>query len=122
MANFEEPTGEMVADWSAWVADRPQVVRDLILSRDFAPWKLYRLKTSGHRVTIHSFDEHKDGPPTLRVHVTGKYNAVAFERTVFGIHPEDLIECELPASGEQLGSANLSEDQVRALFEQIGRT
>lgn len=114
--NWFEPTDEHRSNWATWVAERPQTIRDLIVKYDFAPWKLYRLKTSNHRVTIHSFDENKSGPPTLKIHVTGEFNAVAFERTVFNIKPEDLEECDLPKPGEPLGSMNMSIEDVKKIM------
>ena len=106
--NWFEPTDTERGEWEAWVLTRPRTVRDVIEKHGFAPWKLYRLKTSNHRVTIYSFAEPLDGSaPTLKVHVTGEFNTVAFERTVFGIKPEDLVECDLPAPGELLGSADM---------------
>lgn len=101
MANYGEPTEEQIAAWSAWVAERPPSVRTV--AERFFPWKLYRLRSSGHRVTIHSFDVGVDDSITLKVDVTGEFNFVAFERRVFGIAPDDLEECDLPSEDEQLG-------------------
>ena len=39
----------------------------------------------------------------MTVNVTGQYNRVMVERRVFGIKPEQLSECDLPASDEPLG-------------------
>lgn len=111
VARYHNPTPEELAAWNAWVESRPENVRDL--ARRLDPWTLYRLKSSGHRVTIYAIDEHNDEPVTLRVNVTGAFNLVAFERCVFGISPGDLEECELPAADEPLGSANLSVEQVK---------
>lgn len=113
MANWFEPTDNDRAGWAEWVAQRPEKVR--VVAEKFEPWKLYRLKSSSHRVTIVSFDQPKDEsqPVTLKVHVSGDFNRVAFERTVFGILPEDLEECELPGQDEPLGSANLDPKSFR---------
>lgn len=99
MANICDPTPEQLAGWSEWLAARPESVRRL--AERFVPWKLYRMKTTGHRCTVHSFGE--DG--TLVVSVTGRYNRVLFDHSVFGVSPDDLVECDLPAPGEFLGSA-----------------
>jgi len=80
-----------------WVASRPDKVQELI--RKLPPDRLYLLKTSGHRVTIYSYNEDN----TLTVTVTGKYNMITFARNVFGIKPEDLEECDLPGPDEPLG-------------------
>ena len=81
---------ERIEEWNAWVAERPEKVR--LVAERFQPWNLYRLKSSGHDVTIYSFDEPKgDEPITLNVLVLHEYNpGLAFERRVFGIEPDDL--------------------------------
>lgn len=103
MANISEPTEEERQSWAEWVASRPDNIRTV--AERFDPWKLYRLKSSGHRCTIYSFnsDDRSDAPVSLSVDVTGEFNKIAFARRVFGIDPEDLEECELPAAGEPLG-------------------
>lgn len=116
MANWQEPTPEGREMWGEWVAERPEPIRALVEKYGFAPWKLYKLKTSGHRVVIHSIDEPIEGEPTLTVLVDGRFNYVAFERRVFGIKPEDLEECDLPTSDEPLGSANLTLDEVKTML------
>ena len=60
------------------------------------------MKSTGHRVTMYSYSENG----TVTVNVTGDYNVVVFERQVFGISPDDLEECDLPAPGEFLGHAD----------------
>jgi hypothetical protein len=82
----------------------------------FWPNRLYRLKRGGHRVTIVSFDEEENGAISLKVRVSGEFNAVIFERTVFGIKPEDLEECDLPEPGEILGSLDMS-DLAKAMYD-----
>jgi hypothetical protein len=114
--NWMEPTIEGQEMWAEWVEERPDAIQALVAKYKFAPWKLYKLKTSGHRVIIHSIDEPKEGEPTLTVIVNGKFNFVAFERRVFGIKPEDLEECDLPRSDEPLGSANMTIEEARAFL------
>lgn len=121
MANWREPTDEQLSLWAAWVAGRPTKLRALLLEREFTPWKLYRLKSSGHRVEIVAFNEHADGTVSVRVNVGGKFNHVAFERSVFGIAPEDLEECDLPGPHELLGSRGLTIDQARAEMAARGK-
>lgn len=103
-----EPVDE--AALKVWAESRPPIVQALI--RSHPPGRLYRIKTSGHRATLYAYDE--DG--TIKVHVTGKYNLVAFDRTVFGVKPEDLEECELPGPGEILGTALTEDEDVNALI------
>jgi hypothetical protein len=89
--------GKLPKGWKAWVAARPERVRELC--KKYPPNRLYLLKSSGHRVFIYSYSE--DG--TVSVCVTGKFNFVTFERRVFGISPQDLEECDLPSTDEPLG-------------------
>lgn len=86
-----------VDGWNAWVSTRPAAVQDLC--KRLPPDRLYLLKTSNRRVTLYSYSE--DG--TVTVNVTGEYNMVTFSRQVFGINPDDLEECDLPADDEPLG-------------------
>lgn len=115
MANVYEPTDAQEKAWKDWCTTRPPAVRAVALR--FRPWKLYQLKSSGHRVTIRSFGEEKDGTISLTVAVTGEFNAVMFERGVFGIKPDDLVECELPLPGEIVGSANMPIEVVKAIHQ-----
>ena len=91
------PNPQQRAGWNEWLASRPDSVRNALDGKD--PWTLYRMKSSGHRVTLYSASE--DG--TLTVTVSGEHNAVAFERNVFGIQPDDLEECDLPSEDEAVG-------------------
>lgn len=105
MARVTQPTSKQEIEWKAWVESRPEPVRSIAMR--FDPWSLYLMKSTGHRVGIYSFSE--DG--TITVAVTGEFNAVAFDRRVFGISPEDLEECDLPGPDEIVGTA-MTEQQV----------
>lgn len=107
--NHYDPTDAQLREWNQWLNGRPQVIQDL--AARFPPWKLFRLKDSGHRVVPYSFNE--DG--TLTVTVLGKFNFVAFDRNVFGIDPADLDECDLPLPTETLCTAS------RIIAEATGR-
>ncbi len=96
--------------WEDWVSTRPLIIQELC--NKFPPNKLYRLKKSGHRVTLYSYSE--DG--TMTVIVSGEYNAVMFDRQVFGIKPEDLEECDLPCKDEILGAVLTKDEDVRAFI------
>lgn len=102
MARLMTPTPEQEAGYRNWLATRPDHVRQV--AERFDPWSLYRLKTSGHRVTVASFGEGEDGAVTLTVNVLADFNLVMFERQVFGIQPDDLEPCDLPAADERLGA------------------
>lgn len=107
MARFVEPTAEQERLWAEWLASRPARVRTV--ADQFEPWSLYRMKSTGHRVTVCSFFE--GDPVTLSVNVTGEFNAIAFERCVVGVDPSDLEPCELPDPDEALGAA-LTDQEV----------
>ena len=103
MARIFEPTESQQREWAKWVSKRPPKVR--AVAERFTPWTLYRMKTgSRSRVYIHSFGEYEDGSVSLTVNVTGQFNLVSFDRTVFGIKPEELEECDLPSADEPLGT------------------
>lgn len=99
--------------WFHWVESRPENIQELC--RKVPASKLYRLKESGHRVTIYSYQENG----TVAVAVLGKYNLVAFERRVFGIKPEDLEECEFPTRDEPLGALLTKQEDIDAHIESI---
>jgi len=114
MARYFEPNEQQTKLWQEWLATRPPNIRRV--AEQFDPWTLYQLKSTGHRVTIHSFSGENDvGPVTITVSVTGQFNIVGFERNVFGIKPEDLVECDLPNDDEFVGAAiqgELTNDQI----------
>lgn len=99
MARIYEPTAEQEQGWAAWVETRPPLVRDV--ARRFEPWSLYRLKSTGQRVTIRSIAT--DG--TLTVNVTGQFNLISHARAVFGIDADDLEPADLPGPDEPVGEA-----------------
>lgn len=109
MARTMEPTAEQLEGYRARVASRPDAVR--AVAEQFEPWGLYRMKSTGHRVTVASFGEGEDGAVTLTVNVLAAYNFVTFERQVFGIDLADLEPCELPDRDEITGTV-LSREQV----------
>jgi len=86
--------------WEEWVSSRPPIIQ--ALCHKYPHNRLYRLAGSGHRVLIYAYCE--DG--TVKVNVLGKYNVVAFERTVFDIDPSDLTECDEPDPDELVGTPN----------------
>lgn len=91
MARYIEPTVAELAEFAEWLAERPPVVQELAARLD--PWSLFLLKTTGQRVTIVAYGE--DG--TVRVEVSACVNpGLLFERTVFGIDPDDLEPCDIP--------------------------
>ena len=114
MAKVIEWSDEQKKAWDEWVATRPAVIQEMC--KRFPPNRLYRLKTSNQRVTLYSYSE--DG--TLTVNVTGEYNAVMFERRVFGIKSDDLEECDL-TNGDDVTGAVLTEQEDVESFIDMGR-
>ena len=107
---LEEYTPETQAKWDAWVATLPANVQEV--AKRLPPNRLYLLKSSGHRVTLRSYNDNG----SVSVDVTGRFNRVIFGRTVFGVLPEDLEECDGPAAGEDVGDtaaeANFSDEDI----------
>lgn len=91
------------AAWEEWLAERPEAVAKA--ARQYPPNRLYRMESTGHRVTILSYEEGDDGEcKTCRVLVSADHNCVIFARQVFGVRLDGLTECDLPEEGELLGS------------------
>ena len=84
------------AELNKWLEGRPPIIQDLC--KKFPPDRLYLYKPTNHRVTLYSYSE--DG--TMTIVVSGDYNAVVFPRQVFGIKPEDLVECDLPGEKRKI--------------------
>ncbi len=101
MADIETPTAAQIAEHKQWVAERPEHVQKL--AEQFSPWKLYRLSPTNSRVVVTGYDETENGGCTVRIAVLAKYNFVFFERSVFGVKPENLEECDLPGPDDKVG-------------------
>jgi hypothetical protein len=98
--------------WSAWVATRPPVIQQMCAK--YPPNLLYRLKTTGDRVTLVAYSENE----TVWVFVSGEFNLVTFERQVFGISVTDLEECDLPAESERVGCLINAPEEVEQFIAQ----
>ena len=98
MARWTEPTEKQEASWRKWVAKRPKKIR--AIAERLPPWELFRMKSTGQRVVLYSIFE--DG--TISVLITGKFNLALHDAKVFGIDPDDLEPCDLPAPDEALGA------------------
>jgi hypothetical protein len=96
--------------WQEWVDSRPPVVK--AMCERLPPDRLYRMKSTGQRVTMIGYSENR----TVRVSITGQYNAMTFDREVFGIDPDDLEECDLPPSDEPIGTLLTEQEDVDALL------
>ena len=102
---------DLTAEWEEWIKSKPQVIQDL--AKRLPPDRLYLLKSSGHRVELHGYVE--DG--TLIVRVLGKWNKIMFERNVFGIKPEDLVECDVPGPEEPLGVTLVKDEEIERYID-----
>ncbi len=102
-----------VANWEQWLSERPQSIQQL--AKQLPPDRLYRMNSTGHRVELVAYYE--DG--TLAVNVSGRFNYVTIERNVFGIQPDDLMECDLPPDDEPLGVAITDQDEVKKYIDRV---
>ena len=99
----------MPQEWHPWIASRPPVIQ--ALWQRCPPNRLYRMAETGQIVYPVAYNE----GGTLTVMVSGRFNLVMFERTVFGVSPDDLTECEWPTHDAIVGDLGLSPDgSVRA--------
>jgi len=116
MARIVEPTKKEQKEWDKWVKSRPDNVR--AIAERFDPWSLYKMKT-GQRCTLYSFGEQEDGSVTLSVNITGQFNFTDFDRCVFGVYPDDLEPCDLPASDEMLGTILTNDSDIENYIDEI---
>ena len=101
------------AEWNKWVATRPQIIQDLC--NRLPPDRLYKMTSTGHRVFLYSYQENG----TVTVVVSGEFNAIIFPRRVFGVKPDDLIECDLPAENDAVGSVLNDRGDIDNFINQI---
>ena len=122
MARVATPTPEEEAAWREWVAARPDAVH--AVAELFEPWSLFRMKPTGQRVVPVAFseadpDDGDAGRVTVRVRILAEFNAVAFERDVFGVDPDDLEPCEPPGPDEPVGSVFTDPADIDAYVDAI---
>lgn len=93
-----EPTADQIAEWQRWLAARPSHVR--VVAERFDPWTLYRLTTTGQRVSFTGCHEgarncgEADVDPmrvTVAVHAEHPVLGEVSARNVFGIDPDSLV-------------------------------
>ncbi len=113
MAKIMVWTDQQQIEWNKWVESRPPIIQDLC--RRFPPYNLYKLESTGQRVTIYSYSE--DG--TLTVNITGEYNIVMFDRQVFGIKAKDIEECELLKDTDATGTILTEQEHVENLLDAL---
>lgn len=88
MAKFAELNMQA---WQEWVEGRPPQVK--AMCEKWPPDRLYRMESTKQVVTIASYAE----SGTVRVNVLPEYNFCLFPLEVFGVDPNDLHECDIPA-------------------------
>lgn len=97
-----------------WLKTRPAVIQEL--GAKIRPNRLYRMTESGRRCYIISYSANG----TVTVVVDGNFNRVAFSRQVFGVNPDTLVECDLPAEGEDVGDtaaeAGYTDDDIKNIL------
>ncbi len=106
MARFHDPSPAEEKAWKDWIAGRPPHIR--AVAERYDPWTLYRMASTGQCVVILSF--FNDG--TVRVAISAQFNAVLHERSVFGVDPNTLTECDLPSPDEPVGAV-LNQQEVK---------
>lgn len=102
-------------EFRKWYDSRPPVIRELI--DRFPIDRLYRIKSTGHRGTLCSYNE--DG--TMAVTLDGTFCRVDFARNVFGLLPEDIEECDLPGPDEPTGCLLVGDEEIAEYIQQIKR-
>jgi len=90
VAKFKEWTTEQRIEWEEWLKDRPYIIKEL--AKRFPPNELFLLKTTGQRVYLMAYSEDN----TVTVAITGDFNKCLFDKSVFGINPDDLEPCDIP--------------------------
>lgn len=93
-----ELTGEKLEEYNKWLKSRPRTIQKLC--QKCPPDRLYRIRDTGERCYIVAYSEDR----TIRVAITGKYNYTMIDKTVFGLLPEDLEECDGPEPDEKIGT------------------
>jgi hypothetical protein len=120
MARYKEPTDENLQAWREWTASRPEAVR--LVAERYDPWTLYTLPLgSGSKKLCRNTRWLLVFSLLCRVVVTGEFNLVTHERSVFGIDPDDLEECDLPGADEPLGSLDLPIEVLKDLMTRYPR-
>ena len=104
------------AAFAEWLKTRPRVIR--AMAKQCPPNLLYRMKSTGHRATLYSYSENR----TVTVDIDGTYNALMFDRRVFGIDIDDLEECDFPASDVPVGTLLTEQAEIDAYIDMIRPT
>ena len=103
MAIWIKWTSTQEHSWNTWLKERPQVIQDMVAQYSLRPDRLYHYQSNPGsepvRVLIGALAE--DG--TVTIHYVCDFNldneaaqllGQLWERSVFGINPAELTECE----------------------------
>lgn len=93
------------------IQELPPEKREIFLR--YPPDRLYRLKETGERGVIQSYDSDN----TVTVAITGQFNRTIFGRAVFGIKLDSIEECDLPEPHEQLGEILTDQEDIDAFVK-----
>lgn len=97
MAIWNVFTEKQEEAWQQWVNEIPEPIKELC--KLYPPNKLFELKTTGQKVYVVQYDESlENNEHTLTVGIDVVFNKgkMFFDRNVFGIKANDLVECDLP--------------------------
>lgn len=89
-----ELTEKQKKDWDDWFSKLPENVKPIV--EKIAPWKTYRLKNHddiGSRYVPIEYNEGMNGKVTITCAKFNKIMPILGGYSVFGMKPEDLIEC-----------------------------
>lgn len=89
----EPQTPQQEAEWQAWLAERPEKVREV--AEAYPPWGDYFMPKTEQNAVIQHYDEHEDGSVTLFIVVWRDW--LPLPHGVFGVPPEDLVRRDLPS-------------------------
>lgn len=95
MAKWVEYTEEQQNMWEEWLAERPQVIKDMVVKYDLHPEKVYCFESNKEkRFVLHSLDE--DGTVTVqfRRELSPNFILPLMDYNVFGVNPESLLDAE----------------------------
>ena len=97
-----EPTTEQLAEWEAWLAERPPEIVEV--ARRLPPWQEYRYTETGQRAQLYSYGEGNDGRVTITAVLWRDDFPEAMipltARTVFGLDPAHFVPIEAQAHAD----------------------
>lgn len=98
-----EPTLKQRTSFERWVSERAPEIAEEIRDRKLEPWRIYRLKATGERVTIIAILEPVSGGRGMKLSVLSetKFNPkLNQDYEIENVPPEDLEPCAPPSQLE----------------------